>query len=198
MSCMTPSRWPRGSNQAIWPVSAFLDNYFPMSEHAPLHFMPYAGGRLGPICPHMGKALVLWPQGQFTVPATVLVIDDSEEDLKYWSDALRQFSSRYTVLESANAADALNLCASRPIDCVVLDLDMPESGFHVLLELVPDRRLPKVPVIVLTHLPHPNLFEMAKHNGAQACLLKQSTSAQDLDQAIQQAMAAVQAARSAS
>jgi len=109
---------------------------------------------------------------QSTVPATVLVIDDSEEDLKYWSNALRQFSSRYTVLESANAADALNLCASRPIDCVVLDLDMPESGFHVLLELVPDRRLPKVPVIVLTHLPHPNLFEMAKHNGAQACLLK--------------------------
>ena len=135
---------------------------------------------------------------QSTAPATVLVIDDSEEDLKYWSDALRQFSSRYTVLESANAVDALNLCASRPIDCVVLDLDMPESGFHVLLELVPDRRLPKVPVIVLTHLPHPNLFEMAKHNGAQACLLKQSTSAQDLDQAIQQAMAAVKAARSAS
>lgn len=134
---------------------------------------------------------------QSTVPATVLVIDDSEEDLKHWSNALRQFS-RYTVLEAASAGDALTLCASRPVDCVVLDLDMPESGFHVLLELVPDRRQPKVPVIVLTHLPHPNLFEMAKHNGAQACLLKQSTSAQDLDQAVQQAMAAVKAARPAS
>ena len=70
---------------------------------------------------------------------------------------------------------------------------MPESGFHVLLQLVPDRHHPRIPVIVLTHLPHPNLFEMAKHNGAQDCLLKQSTSIQDLDQAIQQAISAVKA-----
>jgi hypothetical protein len=49
---------------------------------------------------------------------------------------------------------------------------------------------------VLTHLPHPNLFEMAKHNGAQACLLKQSTSVHDLEQAIQQGMVAVKAMRS--
>jgi CheY-like chemotaxis protein len=133
-----------------------------------------------------------------TVPATVLIIDDNEEDLKYWSDSLRRTSAHYTVLESSNAAAGLELCASRTIDCVVVDLDMPESGFHVLLELVPDRHRPKVPVIVLTHLPHPNLFEMAKHNGAQLCLHKQSTSIQELDDAIQQAIAAVKAKRSLS
>jgi DNA-binding NarL/FixJ family response regulator len=98
------------------------------------------------------------------------------------------------VLESENAAAGLEMYASRSVDCVVLDLDMPESGFHVLLQLVPDRRRPNVPVIVLTHLPHPNLFEMAKHNGAQSCLLKQSTSVEDLDQTIQRAIAAVKAA----
>jgi DNA-binding NarL/FixJ family response regulator len=72
---------------------------------------------------------------------------------------------------------------------------MPESGFHVLLELIPDRKRPNVAVVVLTHLPHPNLFEMAKHNGAQACLLKQSTSVQDFEQTIQQALASVRAMR---
>jgi CheY-like chemotaxis protein len=127
---------------------------------------------------------------QSTVPSTVLIIDDNEEDLKYWSDSLRQ---HFTVLESSSAAGGLELCRSRVVDCVVLDLDMPESGFHVLLELVPERQRPKVAVVVLTHLPHPNLFEMAKHNGAQACLLKQSTSPQDLKQAIQQAVNAVKA-----
>ena len=131
---------------------------------------------------------------QATVPATILVIDDTEEDLKYWADSLRRASSNYNVLESSSAAAALDLCQSRHIDCVILDLDMPESGFHVLLQLVPDRHCPRIPVIVLTHLPHPNLFEMAKHNGAQSCLLKQSTSIQDLDKAIQQAIAAVKAA----
>lgn len=90
------------------------------------------------------------------------------------------------------------MCRNQNVDCVVLDLDMPESGFHVLLELVPDRRRPQVAVIVLTHLPHPNLFEMARHNGAQACLLKQSTTVQDLEHSVGEALAAVRAMRSAS
>jgi CheY-like chemotaxis protein len=130
---------------------------------------------------------------QSTVPATVLVVDDNEEDRKHWADSLRRASSNYNVLEASTAVAALDLCESRTVDCVILDLDMPESGFHVLLQLVPDRHRPRIPVIVLTHLPHPNLFEMAKHNGAQDCLLKQSTSIQDLDKAIQQAIAAVKA-----
>jgi CheY-like chemotaxis protein len=133
---------------------------------------------------------------QATIAATVLIIDDNEEDLKYWSDSLRRASSSYTVLESSSAAAGLELCRSRAVDCVVLDLDMPESGFQVLLELIPDRQRPQIPVVILTHLPHPNLLEMAKHNGAQACLLKQSTSAHDLEHAIQQGMAAVKAMRS--
>jgi len=135
---------------------------------------------------------------QSTVPSTVLIIDDNEEELKYWSDRLRQSASHFTVLQASSAGEGLELCRSHAVDCVVLDLDMPESGFHVLLELAPDRQRPKVAIIVLTHLPHPNLFEMAKHNGAQACLLKQSTSVEDLEQAIQQAFAAVRAQRSTS
>lgn len=135
---------------------------------------------------------------QAAVPATVLIIDDNEEDLRYWSDSLRRSSANYTVLESSSAAAGLDVCRNQAVDCVVLDLDMPESGFHVLLELVPDRRRPQVAVIILTHLPHPNLFEMAKHNGAQACLLKQSTTVQDLEHSVLEAVTAVRAMRSAS
>jgi len=133
---------------------------------------------------------------QATVPATILFIDDNEEELKYWSDSLRRSSANYTVLESSSAAAGLDVCRAQTVDCVVLDLDMPESGFHVLLELVPDRRRPQVAVIVLTHLPHPNLFDMAKHNGAQACLLKQSTTVEELEHSVQEALAAVRATRS--
>ena len=128
-----------------------------------------------------------------TVPATILIIDDNEDDLRYWSDSLRRSSTQYTVLESSSAAAGLTLCRDHHVDCVVLDLDMPESGFHALLELIPDRHRPRIAVVVLTHLPHPNLFEMAKHNGAHACLLKQSTSVEDLQRAIQEGMAAVKA-----
>lgn len=131
-----------------------------------------------------------------TAHLTVLLIDDNEEDLKHWSDALKRSSTNYTVLESSSATAGLDLCRAQAVDCVVLDLDMPESGFHVLLELIPERQRPEVAVVVLTHLPHPNLFEMAKHNGAQACLLKQSTSPQEFEQAIQQAVGTVKAMRS--
>ena len=72
---------------------------------------------------------------------------------------------------------------------------MPESGFYVLFDLIRDRTRPQIAVVILTHLPAPNLLEMAKHNGAQVCLAKQTTSVQDLDHAIQNAVAAVRARR---
>ena len=122
---------------------------------------------------------------------TIVLIEDNKEDLQYWSKTLRSAPFNYTVLESSDAQSGLELCREHAIDCVLLDLDMPESGFHVLLELIPNRTHPRIPVIILTHLPHPNLWEMAKHNGAQACLLKQRTSAQDLHCAIQTAITSV-------
>lgn len=122
---------------------------------------------------------------------TVLVIDDNDKELKYWCEALKNSANNYTVLEASNGQSGLALCRSQKIDCIVLDLDMPESGFYVLFGLIGDRTRPAIAVVILTHLNHPNLFEMAKHNGAQACLVKQTTSAQELENAIQNAVAAV-------
>ena len=122
----------------------------------------------------------------------VLIIDDNEEDLKQWARALTSSSSfNYSVLTSSSTQSGLALCRENVVDCVLLDLDMPVSGFHALLELIPDRTRPQIAVIILTRLSHPTLFEMAKHNGAQACLLKQRISAKDLDTAIHVAIAAI-------
>ena len=123
---------------------------------------------------------------------TVLFIDDNDEDLKYWGEGLKNYSSHnYTVLDASSGEAGLELCRSERIDCVVLDLDMPESGFYVLFNLVRDRTRPQIAVVILSHLLLPNLLEMAKQNGAQACLVKQDTSAADLDNAIQKAVASV-------
>jgi DNA-binding NarL/FixJ family response regulator len=45
--------------------------------------------------------------------------------------------------------------------------------------------------VVLTHLQNPTLRDTALYHGAQAYLVKQSASAQDLDHAIQQAIISV-------
>jgi DNA-binding NarL/FixJ family response regulator len=126
---------------------------------------------------------------------TVLLIDDNDEDRKYWGEVLKKSSLNYMVLEASSGDAGLDLCRSHQIDCVVLDLDMQESGFHALFNLISDRKRPEIAVVILTHLPHPNLLEMAMHNGAQACLIKQTTSAEDLDNAIQTAVASVKAKR---
>ena len=130
-----------------------------------------------------------------TTFTTVLVIDDDEDERKYWCEALKHTIHNYTVLEASNGQSGLNLCRSQRVDCIVLDLDMPESGLYVLFSLIRDRTRPQIAVVILTHLLAPNLLEMAKHNGAQVCLVKQATSAQDLENAIQNAVGAVRSIR---
>ena len=126
-----------------------------------------------------------------TATCTVLLVDDNDEQRKHWSNGLRNSSFHYSVVEASSGESGLDLFHKQNIECVILDLDMPESGFHALFQLVPDRKCPQVAVIILTRLVHPNLFEMAKHNGAQACLVKQFISAEDLANEIQNAIAAV-------
>jgi DNA-binding NarL/FixJ family response regulator len=67
------------------------------------------------------------------------------------------------------------------------------SGFEVLIALVPNQEHRQIAVVVLTHLSNPTLHKMAVECGAHACLLKQRTSPQLLDQAIQTAIASVAA-----
>ena len=120
--------------------------------------------------------------------ATVLLIDDNEEDLKYWSDIVRNSASNYTVLKAKDGRAGLAICRDQRVDCVLLDLDMPESGFQTLVKLIPHSQHPEIAVVILTHLVHPFLSDVASVMGAQAWLVKKYTSAEELDAAIQQAV----------
>ena len=72
---------------------------------------------------------------------------------------------------------------------MVLELSLPDqSGFQTLVDLVPMARRPHVAVIVLTQMTHRGVWELAKQNGAYACLAKKFTSGEDLDKAIQRAV----------
>jgi CheY-like chemotaxis protein len=123
---------------------------------------------------------------------TILLIEDDPQDLKFWSSALRNCSSHYTVLEAASGHEGLELLRHQEVDCVVLDLDLSESsGFQFLLDLVPKRKRPEIAVLILSRLWNPTLAKMALENGAQAFLIKQNTSADALDEAIKKAMTSV-------
>ena len=123
---------------------------------------------------------------------SILLIDGSKNDRTYWADQLKLCSADYEILEASDGQSGLALYRSRQIDCVVLELSLPDqSGFKTLTELVPLANRPKIAVIVLTLMTHPGVWRLAKENRAYTCLAKDYTTGEDLDKAIQRAVAFV-------
>jgi CheY-like chemotaxis protein len=84
---------------------------------------------------------------------TVLLIDGHKQDREYWAQRLNISSPDYVVLEADTGASGLAICKSQRVDCVVVELDLPDmSGFKVLLDLVPRFRYPEIAVIILSRL----------------------------------------------
>ena len=78
----------------------------------------------------------------------VLVVDDAAPLAEQYAYDLRRMGG-YEVITASDGAKALELIAGAPVDCVILDLEMPGmDGFEVLRVL--ERKGIPVPVIVYT------------------------------------------------
>ncbi|HEX6668874.1 MAG TPA: response regulator, partial [Gemmatimonadales bacterium] len=78
----------------------------------------------------------------------VLVVDDVAPLAEQYAYDLRR-TGGYEVLTAPTGEKALEILATAPVDCVVLDLEMPGmDGFEVLRAL--ERKGAPVPVIVYT------------------------------------------------
>jgi CheY-like chemotaxis protein len=121
---------------------------------------------------------------------SVLFIDANDADRTFFVEGLKGRSSDYRILEATDRDSGLALYRSQRIDCVILELDLQDqSGFEVLVHLVPIVRRPQVAVIVLAAVLPRGLWGLAKGNGAYACLIKQHTSCEELDKMIRCAIA---------
>lgn len=127
-------------------------------------------------------------------PVTILLVDNDDKDRSYYAQRLRVCSPEYVILEAKNGTSALQLCESHRINCIVTELDLPDmSAFQLLLSAIPPTSVPRVAVIVLAQFVLPNIAQLARDNGAQACLMKRFTSGDDLEQYILRAISAVEA-----
>src|SRR5437868_9590638 len=124
------------------------------------------------------------------LPTTsVLFIDGFDADRRHFADQLKRRSRDYEILEAADGQSGLDIYRSQRIDCVVLEMTLPDqSGLEVLMSLIPRASRPRIAVVVLTQLSHPGLWELTKQNGAYVCFVKRLTTAEDLDRAIWRAM----------
>ena len=120
---------------------------------------------------------------------SLLLIDGSKNHRTYWADQLKRCSPDFQIIEASDGQSGLALFRSQRIDCVVMDLALPDRpGFEVLADLVPIPAKPTVPVLVLTLLEHRTVWELAKQYGAYACFHKKHTRGEDLEKAIQRGM----------
>ena len=120
---------------------------------------------------------------------SLLLIDGSTNHRIYWADQLKRCSSDFQILEASDGQSGLALFRSQRIDCVLMDLALPDKpGFEVLADLVAFPAKPTVPVLVLTLLEHRTVWELAKQYGAYACFHKKHTTGEDLEKAIQRAV----------
>ena len=123
---------------------------------------------------------------------SILLIDSNKRDCDYYTWRLGASQLRYDIVHAATGRAGLNHCARQPIDCVVLELDLPDMpGFEVLAKLVRSAYHPEMAVVVLTGLPNPYLLELALKNGAQAALQKMTPSGHMLERSILNAIAGV-------
>jgi two-component system KDP operon response regulator KdpE len=124
---------------------------------------------------------------------TVLLIDDDPHYRDYYAQRLQASVSNYDVVQAPTGRSGLDICARQPIDCVVLEIDLPDiSGFEVLAKLVPRAYHPEIAVIILTRLSNPFLLDLAIKNGAQVALQKTLGSGDLLAPSILKAISALQ------
>ena len=121
---------------------------------------------------------------------TILLIEDHDIIRRYYAERLRQLLSDSVILEAITGQAGLDLFQRQTVDCVILDLSLPDmSGFEVLPQLVHGQ--PRVPVMVLTAIDNGPLLQAAESKGAIVALQKDLTSADELVTHVRRVMAAI-------
>jgi CheY-like chemotaxis protein len=121
-------------------------------------------------------------------PATILIVDDSEDDRLLYRRALKKGAGfSYAVTETASGEDALACMASGAFACVLLDYSLPgRNGVEILKRI--RAKYPFVPVVMLTGLGNEKIAVAAMLEGAQNYICKAHIDPQTLAHVIQVAI----------
>lgn len=91
------------------------------------------------------------------------------------------------ILEAENGACAMNILAKEPVECILLDHDMPGgSGMHWLKIIL--QNYPDMPIIILTGHGSEKLAVDAMKNGAMDYLSKGSITRDEMERTIRNAI----------
>jgi two-component system, cell cycle response regulator DivK len=82
----------------------------------------------------------------------VLIVDDSDKNLKLARDVLR--AAGFRTLEAANGAEAIALASEHVPDVILMDLQLPDmDGVDAARRLGDESRTANIPVVALSSSP---------------------------------------------
>ncbi|HWO06639.1 MAG TPA: response regulator, partial [Methylomirabilota bacterium] len=101
----------------------------------------------------------------------LLVVDDNRVNRLLLGRALEQLG--HTVTFAENGREALATLAKRPVDLILLDIEMPEmDGYQVLAALAADPRLRDVPAVMMSSVEEVDSVARCIEMGAEDYLFK--------------------------
>ncbi len=104
-------------------------------------------------------------------PGDLLVVDDNRVNRLLIGRALEQLGHRVSFAEHGRAA--LDALAQRPVDLILLDIEMPEmDGYQVLAALAADPKLRDLPVVMLSSVEEIDSVARCIEMGAEDYLFK--------------------------
>jgi CheY-like chemotaxis protein len=120
--------------------------------------------------------------------ARILIVDDDADASKLTAIYLTKCGHEVTYVPSGR--EALAAVIQGAPDVVLLDLLMPEMDGPSFLEVVRSYlRLQSLPVVVMTGLVDSPMIERAQHLKVNAVLITGKARAEDIKQALEQAIA---------
>ncbi|GAB2196276.1 hypothetical protein MAH4_04200 [Sessilibacter sp. MAH4] len=117
---------------------------------------------------------------------TILIVDDSEDDIEYVTRSLsRKSKYKYFFLKAASSKEAMLCLSEHTPDCILLDYSLPgETGLTLLSTIVSDK--PFLPVILLTGMGSEEVAVKAIKSGASDYVSKSKIISTNLEASILQ------------
>ena len=107
----------------------------------------------------------------------VLIIEDNPADARLVREILKEGRGNFTTSVVERLKESSKLLASRDIDLVLLDLNLPDSqGLITFTEL--QNRFPHIPIVVQTSIDNEELGQQAVRLGAQDYIVKGGVDAE--------------------
>ncbi|QLJ02092.1 fused response regulator/phosphatase [Streptomyces sp. NEAU-sy36] len=128
-----------------------------------------------------------------TLPLRLLLVEDDDGDALLVEELLYDTDLSHTLTRCRTAAEARRALATGPVDCILLDLHLPDaSGVKTVQAIQPDT---DAAIIVLTGLDEPRAGVDALAAGAQDYLVKGKVEPDLMQRAVRYAVQRKQAER---